>query len=121
MLDKNDIEKIEKIDKDFMLIHGSFTSMDSKPYELFMKFEDSSMKDGSIPKMYKELIAVGISVFHNCEPCIVWHIRDALKSGATDRQILETIEVASQMGGGPVVARSSFPFKVMEYMKGKGK
>ena len=121
MLDKADIEKIEKIYKDVMYVHESFNARESKTYESFLKFSSDALKEGSIPKMYKELIALGIASFHNCEPCIALHIKGALKSGATDKQIVEAVEVASEMGGGPVVARSSLVFKVLEYLKNKNK
>lgn len=121
MLDKTDIEKIGKIYKDFMYVHESFTARDSKPYESFLKFSNDAMKEESLSKMYKELIALGISSFHNCEPCMAWHVKEALKSGATDKQVVAAVEVASEMGGGPVIARSSFVFKVLEYLKNKKK
>ena len=121
MLDKTDVEKIEKINSDTMFIHEAFTSRGSKAYEAFLKVMAGAMKDGSLSRMYKELIAVGISAFHNCEPCIVWHIREALKSGASDAQVVEAIDVAIEMGGGPVVVRSSFAFKALEYHRGKAK
>lgn len=120
-LDISDIEKIEKINRDFMYVHESFTSRDSKTYESFMKVLNYSMKEGSVSKMNKELIAVGISAYVNCEPCITWHTREALKSGATDSQVTEALEVAIEMGGGPVIVRSSsFAFKVLEYFRQKG-
>jgi AhpD family alkylhydroperoxidase len=119
MLDKADIEKIEKIYKDFMYVHESFTARGSGPYESFLKFSNEAMKEGRISKKYKDLIALGIASFHNCEPCMAWHIKGALGNGATDEEVVETIEVASEMGGGPVVARSSFAFKVLEYLKNK--
>jgi AhpD family alkylhydroperoxidase len=121
MLDKADIEKIEKIEKDFMYIHESFTSRNSKAYDSYLRLSSHAMSDGNLSKMYKELIALGISAYVNCEPCIVWHIREALNSGATDGQVVEAIEVATEMGGGPVVARSSLAFKVLEYLKNKKK
>jgi AhpD family alkylhydroperoxidase len=118
-LEQSDIDKIEKIERDFMMVHDTFTGMKSEPYDLFLKFMNVTMKDGSVSKMYKELIAVGISVFFNCEPCTAWHVREAMKSGATDKQIMETIEVAGEMGGGPVFARCSFAMKLVEYLKDK--
>lgn len=119
MLEKADVEKIEKINNDSMYIHQSFTSHGSKAYEAYLKMMTGTMRDGNISKMYKELIAIGISSFHNCEPCIVWHIREALKSGATNAQVVEAIDVAIEMGGGPVVARSSFAFRCWSISKTK--
>ncbi len=119
--DRADIEKIERINHDFMYVHESFSSRGSKTYESFLQVTSHSMKEGSVSKMNKELIAVGISAVVNCEPCMTWHIREALKSGATDSQVTEALEVAIEMGGGPVIARSSsFAFKVLEYFSRKG-
>lgn len=121
MLDKADIEKIERIHKDFMLVHEKYNSLGSKPYEIFTKFVSESMKDGVISRMHKELIAVGIAAFHNCEPCTSWHVREAMQHGATEEQIAEAVMVAAEMGGGPVLARCGFAFKVVEYLKGQKK
>lgn len=115
MLEKADIEKIEKINQDIMYMHETYTSRASKTYKAYLNMASHATRDGALSKMNKELIAVGISVCINCEPCAVWHIREARTAGATEDQIIEAIEVASEMGGGPTVARSSFALKVLEY------
>lgn len=122
MLDKTDVDKIEKINSDLNYVHKSFRSRDSKCYEHYMKLLDHAMKEKSLTKTTKELIAVGISAYAYCEPCITWHIREAISGGATDDQIAEAVEVAIEMGGGPVVARgANYAFKVIEYYRSKGK
>jgi len=40
-----------------------------------------------------------------------------LKSGAIEKQIIETIEVGIEMGGGPATVSSRFALKVLEYYK----
>ncbi|MFW9867542.1 MAG: carboxymuconolactone decarboxylase family protein [Candidatus Thorarchaeota archaeon] len=35
--------------------------------------------------MYKELIALGISIILNCESCVEWHVKEAIRSGATEQ------------------------------------
>ena len=65
------------------------------------------------------MIALGISIVINCESCIEWHIKKALKSGASDRQILEAIEVGIEMGGGPATVSSRFALKVLDYYEKK--
>ncbi len=44
-----------------------------------------------------------------------WHIKEALRSGASERQILETIEIGIEMGGGPATVSSRFALKILEY------
>lgn len=69
----------------------------------FKKLHQGSLKSGSIDNKSKELIAVGIAIAIRCEGCIAFHIHDALKAGATKKEIVETIGVAVLMGGGPAL------------------
>jgi AhpD family alkylhydroperoxidase len=71
--------------------------------------------------MHKELIALGISIRINCEPCIQSHVRKALEAGASEQQIIETIEVSIEMGGGPATVSSRFALNVLEYYQNKKK
>ena len=61
----------------------------------------SVMKDGALDKKTKELMAVSISICIRCEGCIAYHVSNAAKAGATREEIVETITVAVEMGGGP--------------------
>ena len=48
-----------------------------------------------------------------------WHLDQAMKAGATDEEIYETIDVAIEMGGGQALAYSRFVLNALEYFKGK--
>jgi AhpD family alkylhydroperoxidase len=58
-------------------------------------------KDGALAKKTKELMAVSISVVTQCEDCIAYHTRAAIKAGAERAEFVEAIGVAIEMGGGP--------------------
>jgi AhpD family alkylhydroperoxidase len=58
---------------------------------------------------------LGISIVVNCESCIEWHTGQALKAGASEKEILETIEVGIEMGGGPATVSGRFALKALEY------
>lgn len=58
-------------------------------------------KDGALPAKVKELMALGIAIAARCEGCVVYHVRTAMKKGATREEVVETIAVAIEMGGGP--------------------
>lgn len=115
-MDRKDREKIEKIVQDRKKAHVILLKS-SKVYRSFIDLEQKTFSDGSLEKKFKELIAIGISIFANCESCLEWHIREALKSGATEDQILEVIEVGIEMGGGPATVSSRFALKVLEYYR----
>jgi AhpD family alkylhydroperoxidase len=79
--------------------------------------EQSTYKDGELGKKQKELIAIGISVVINCESCMEWHIKQALDDGVSDAEIIEAIEVAIEMSGGPGTVSARFAMNVLEYYK----
>ncbi|MFW9941676.1 MAG: carboxymuconolactone decarboxylase family protein [Candidatus Thorarchaeota archaeon] len=116
-MDKIDKDKIEKIISDREKAHQTLISKASKVYKSFLDLERNAFSDGELKKVYKELIALGISVVINCESCIEWHIKEALKNSATEQQIIEAIEVGIEMGGGPATVSSRFALKVLEYYK----
>jgi AhpD family alkylhydroperoxidase len=94
--------------------HKKFVELDSTVYRKFIELEEATYRDGALPRKHKELIAVGISVANNCESCMQWHIEHAAKEGSSDREVLEAIEVAIEMGGGPATVAGRFALKVMD-------
>jgi len=94
--------------------HQKLLSMDSKVYKAFLEMEKATFSDGALSRKSKELVAVGISVVTNCESCMQWHIEQAVKQGATEREILEAIEVAIEMGVGPATVNARFALEVMD-------
>ena len=61
----------------------------------------AATKDGALDKKTKELMAISISICIRCEGCIAYHTHKAIEAGASRDEMLETISVAVEMGGGP--------------------
>lgn len=58
---------------------------------------------GQFSAAQKELIAVAIAVAKGCEDCILYHLDAARRHGADEAALIEVLEVAVEMGGGPAV------------------
>jgi AhpD family alkylhydroperoxidase len=99
--------------------HSKFLKMDSKVYKAFLDLEKATYCEGSLTIKMKELSAVGISAAVNCESCIQWHTEYAIKSGATEQEILEALEVAIEIGGGRAVSTSRIALEVIESLNSK--
>ena len=108
------MNKIEEISERRKNAHEKFISLKSKTYEAFLEMEKAAFCEGVMAKKFKELIAVGISVVIDCESCIQWHIEQAAKSGASQQEVLESVEVGIEMGGGPATVSARFALEVME-------
>jgi len=114
------VEKLRELSRERKLAHSKLLSLDSKVYRAFLDMEKAAYSDGTLSKKHKELIAVGISVVIDCESCMQWHIEQAAESGASDKEVLEAIEVGIEMGGGPATVSSRFALDVMESVFDKG-
>ncbi len=113
-MDSRSVEKIEKIIEDRKYSHAFFQKK-SKAYNAFIALAQTAFTGGEVDRKHKELIALGISVAINCEACMEHHVGEAINAGASEQQILECIDVAIEMGGGPATASARFALKALEY------
>ncbi|ARC84144.1 alkylhydroperoxidase AhpD family core domain protein [Clostridium argentinense CDC 2741] len=95
-----------KMLNEFMSGVQAVSKTNGKEMKAFMNFLGETSKEGEIDVKTKELISLGIAVFSRCEYCIVFHVYNALKAGATPEEIMESAIVATGFGGGPAVAYS---------------
>jgi AhpD family alkylhydroperoxidase len=93
----------------------AFLAKRSKVFQAFGEVERLAFKDGVLSKKTKELMAAALSIDKNCQSCMEWHIHEAIKAGATEEEVLETIGVAIEMGGGPATVFSRFAVEALEY------
>jgi AhpD family alkylhydroperoxidase len=96
-------ERYERLQSDV----GSLSKQLAEPMADFSQLHRSAMVDGALTNKVKELMALSIAITVRCDGCIAYHVRDALKAGATRPEVLETVGVAILMGGGPSVVYGS--------------
>jgi len=113
------MNKFEEINRKRKESNARFEKLNSKVHKLFLEMGDATFCDGALPKKTKELIAIAIGAVTNCESCMQWHIEQACKDGATIHEVMEALEVAIDMGVGPVTVNARFALDVMENTFGK--
>jgi AhpD family alkylhydroperoxidase len=99
---------------------GAYAQGGSKLMGAFMKVHHIGSSDGVLPAKVKELIALGIGIHTKCEGCILGHVAAALKAGATREEIIEAIDVAVYMSGGPGVVYGSKAFAALQEFDNAG-
>lgn len=67
----------------------------------FKALGDAATKEGHLSKKTKELIALALAVNARCDGCIGFHIQTLVKLEVTREELLETLNMAVYMGGGP--------------------
>jgi AhpD family alkylhydroperoxidase len=111
--------KADEINRGRKEAQDRLARLNSKVYKAFLDMEKATFCDGDLSKKNKELIAMAIGVAVNCESCMQWHMEQAKKEGATINEVLEAIEVAIEMGSGPVTVNARFALEMMENYFGK--
>jgi AhpD family alkylhydroperoxidase len=111
-------EKIEGYQKSRERAHRYYQES-SPAYRAFIDLEKQAFRPGALEKKVKEMMAIAISIVVKCEPCIEYHVREALQAGASVEQIVEAIEVAFEMGGGPATVQARFALEAMEHYRGR--
>ncbi len=107
-------QRLAQINMDRKWAHGRWLKLNSKVYGAAMKMEEATFVDGALTRKQKELIALGIGVITNCESCMQWHMEQAVQAGATEREIVEALEVAIEMGVVPATVHARFALGVMD-------
>ncbi len=86
----------------------------------FAGLHRESVAAGALSTKVKELIALGIGVAVRCDGCISFHVHDALRAGATRKEIIETLGVAIMMGGGPAAMYACDAFDALDQFEKAG-
>ena len=96
------------MEKDYAAISDG---QDARATELFRGHPDAMRGHRAIIKAAQEpraldaktseLMALAIAIAQRCEGCVVYHTKQSVKKGALRAEILDTIAVAIEMGGGP--------------------
>lgn len=83
----------------------------------FSRVSKAAASPGSFTAAQKELLAVAIAVSKGCEDCILYHVDAALKHGAGEADLIEVLDVAVEMGGGPAVMYGAKALEVMRALR----
>ena len=89
---------------------GALYKADSERMQAWRDFHQANVKPGALDRKTKELIMAALGLSVRCKYCIVHHVYEALKAGATRQELIETACVANLMGGGPVVTYTATLF-----------
>jgi AhpD family alkylhydroperoxidase len=72
-------------------------------FDAHWKRHKAAVKPGALDQKTKELIGLALVVAMHCDVCIAFHVRDCLRAGATEEEIMETLGVVVMEGDGPAL------------------
>lgn len=87
---------------------------DSLVIKRFFNLDTNTYQEGALDRKTKELMGLGISLAMRCESCVKYHIGEAIALGATEKELLETFEIALIIGGSIVIPELRRAFAYMD-------
>ena len=79
-------------------------------------YHNEVYKDGALSHKMKRLMSLAIALQARCGECVVGHTKHAVDAGATKAEILETVAVATVIGGSLAGASMWRVVRVLEEM-----
>lgn len=67
----------------------------------FHALHEAAFEKGTLDTKQKELIALAIGISKQCNDCIGFHVKAAIRAGATRDEVAEMVNVCVLMNGGP--------------------
>lgn len=67
----------------------------------FHELHNAALAEGALSTKQKELIALAIGISKQCNDCIGFHVKAAIRAGATREEVAECVNVCVLMNGGP--------------------
>lgn len=81
----------------------------------FAAISRTATREGRLSSGQKELMAVVAAVVKGCDDCILYHVDAAKRHNVDQDTLVEALEVAIEMGGGPAVMYAG---KALEAFRG---
>jgi AhpD family alkylhydroperoxidase len=71
-------------------------------------------EDGTIPRKYRELIALGVALTTQCPYCIEVHVKNAKRAGASREEITEATFIAAALRAGAAATHGAMALKLYD-------
>lgn len=97
---------------------ASFRQIAPKTGAGFSALAQAAMAPGALDVKQKELLCLAIGIAKQCTDCIGFHIKAAIRAGASREEIAECISVSVYMGGGPALMYGAKALEAYDQLAG---
>jgi len=83
----------------------------SEAMKAFVDFDRAALAEGTIPRKYKELMALAVAFTTQCPYCIELHANKAREFGATNSEVAESVLVTAALRAGGAITHGTHALK----------
>lgn len=75
----------------------------NKVVKRIFNLDTNAFKEGHLPTKTKELLGLVASAVLRCDDCVQYHLESAMKNGVSKDEMMETMSIATLVGGTIVI------------------
>jgi len=95
--------KVQEFNEYRTKMNDKILSQDNKVIKRIFNLDTNAYTDGHLPVKTKELLGLVASAVLRCDDCIAYHLETCHKLGITKEEMMETMSIATLVGGTIVV------------------
>ncbi|MFT5761524.1 MAG: AhpD family alkylhydroperoxidase [Polaribacter sp.] len=95
--------KIQEFNEYRQKMNDKLLSNDNKVIKRIFNLDTNAFSEGHLPVKTKELLGLVASTVLRCDDCIAYHLETAYKKGVTKEEMMETMSIATLVGGTIVI------------------
>ncbi|MBL4905748.1 MAG: carboxymuconolactone decarboxylase family protein, partial [Flavobacteriaceae bacterium] len=95
--------KVEEFNAYRQKMNDKIMSTDNKVIKRIYNLDTNAYKEGHLSVKTKELLGLVSSAVLRCDDCIAYHLENCYKAGVNKEEMMETMSIATLVGGTIVV------------------
>lgn len=95
--------KVDQFNEYRQKMNDKILSSDDKIIKRIFNLDTNTYKDGHLSSKTKELLGLVASAVLRCDDCIAYHLQTAYEKGVSKEEMMETMSVATLVGGTIVI------------------
>jgi len=102
-------------------MNDKLLSEDNKIIKRIFNLDTNAYQKGHLPVKTKELLGLVASAVLRCDDCIKYHLETCFKEGVSKEEIMETLSIATLVGGTIVIPHLRRAYEFWEALENTSK
>jgi AhpD family alkylhydroperoxidase len=112
-------KKVQEFNDYRQKMNDKILNSDNKVIKRIYNLDTNTFKEGHLPVKTKELLGLVASAVLRCDDCIQYHLEAAKKNGVTTEEMMETMSIATLVGGTIVIPHLRRAVEYWEFLHEK--
>ncbi len=110
---------VEEFDAYRKKMNDKILATDNKVIKRIFNLDTNAYKEGHLPVKTKELLGLVASTVLRCDDCIKYHLETCFKEGVSRDEVMETLSIATLVGGTIVIPHLRRAYEFWEELETK--